>query len=208
MNKPKIKALILSAGFSGRMKTFKPLLVFQNHSFLYHIVGKASLVCQELVVVTGFQDRLLQTSLLDELRKEDALLESVSLRFVFNKHYARGMFSSLQAGLSEIGKTEWILYHFVDQPGLPPSFYEQFVAEIDDRYNWIQPLYKGRKGHPLLLGKPLFKWLLKQPVDSNLHQLSREGGINKKWWECPFPRIFQDIDTPRDFKTALDETGG
>jgi len=204
MPKSRIKGLILSAGFSKRMKTFKPLLSFQGHSFLFHIVRKISPVCEELIVVSGFQHRLLQTALLDELPDSP----TVPLRFVYNEQFARGMFSSLQAGLRAIGDAEWILYHFVDQPGLPPSFYEQFVAEIDDRYNWIQPMFKGNKGHPLLLGKALVEWLLEQPPDSNLHLLSRAKRINKKWWECLYPRILQDIDTPRDFKTALDETGG
>ncbi len=54
------------------------------------------------------------------------------------------MFTSLQTGLTAAINSDWILYHFVDQPGLPNKFYQEFIKQIDDEHNWIQPHLKNK----------------------------------------------------------------
>ncbi|MDZ7765978.1 MAG: nucleotidyltransferase family protein [Melioribacteraceae bacterium] len=52
----KLTGIILSAGLSGRMKAFKPLLKLPNgKTFIQSIVEKLSGVCDEIIVVTGFK---------------------------------------------------------------------------------------------------------------------------------------------------------
>ncbi|MDZ7765977.1 MAG: NTP transferase domain-containing protein [Melioribacteraceae bacterium] len=83
------------------------------------------------------------------------------IKFVFNENYKSGMFTSLQAGLTNTN-TNWYLYHFVDQPSLPLNFYSDFANQIDDQSNWIQPTYQNRKGHPILFDNYVKEMILKE----------------------------------------------
>ncbi len=122
-----------------------------------------------------------------------------TLKFTFNDSFQKGMFTSLQKGISEAKNCDWILYHFVDQPGLPENFYRDFIKQIDNNYNWIQPVNKEQKGHPILLGKELFELIVNSSPDSNLREISKSPKVKKKYWECNYTEIFQDIDTEEDF---------
>ena len=109
------------------------------------------------------------------------------------------MFTSLQAGIRKVTEANWILYHFVDQPGLPQTFYSDFMKQIDDNHNWIQPMLNGEKGHPILIHYELFETVQKASKDSNLREVSRNSIVKKKFWECGYQEIFQDIDTEEDY---------
>jgi molybdenum cofactor cytidylyltransferase len=188
----KINGLILSAGLSGRMKKFKPLLLYKNKSFLQNIALKLNKVCDKIIVVTGYKAEEVEENVnqLNLLSKID---------FVFNPDYEEGMFTSLKAGLKKADDADWILYHFVDQPGLPFTFYSEFLSQIDDKYHWIQPAMENRRGHPILIKKELFDLILNEPDDSNLRAISNNPVVKKKFWECGYKEIFQDIDTEEEY---------
>jgi CTP:molybdopterin cytidylyltransferase MocA len=109
------------------------------------------------------------------------------------------MFTSLQIGIFESKNCDWILYHFVDQPGLPNNFYLEYIKQIDSEFNWIQPSYKNQHGHPILLGKDLFELIINSSPDSNLREISKNSKVKKKYWACNYKEIFQDIDTEEDY---------
>ena len=185
--------MILSAGFSGRMQKFKPLLDYEGKSFVQNIMIQLSPVCDKIIIVTGYKA--------DEI-KENILLQKNKIRYelVFNPDYERGMFTSLQAGIRAVKDADWILHHFVDQPGLPKTFYSDFIKQIDEYHNWIQPSIKGEKGHPILIHNELFKLITDADINSNLRNVSRNSIVKKKFWECKYKEIFQDIDTEEDYK--------
>ncbi|MCG6913331.1 hypothetical protein LJE86_05390, partial [bacterium BMS3Abin03] len=59
---------------------------------------------------------------------------------------------------------------------------------------------KKRHGHPILLGKDLFELIIKSSPESNLREISKSPIVNKKYWECGYKEIFQDIDTKIDLE--------
>ena len=190
-----ITGIILTAGLSGRMNSFKPLLKLNNgKTFIQNIAGKLIQVCDEVIIVTGFKCEDIENNL-DAIEKHD------KLRFVFNENYQSGMFTSLQAGLSETN-SKWFLYHFVDQPSLPSSFYSEFIVQIDKQFNWIQPKYNNRKGHPILFDDFVKHKILEISIDKTLRDVARDTSINKYFWECGTELIFQDIDSPEDYKRS------
>ncbi len=192
MNQNKIHGLILSAGLSGRMGKFKPLLSYKGKSFIQNIVFKLNSVCDKIIVVTGYK--------VSEVEENVNQLNLPSkIEFVHNASFEKGMFTSLQAGLAKAMESDWIIYHFVDQPGLPEVFYKEFVKQIDDKHNWIQPKIKEQKGHPILIKRNLFQIILDAPLNSNLRTISNDSKVNKKFWECGYAEIFQDIDTEEDY---------
>jgi molybdenum cofactor cytidylyltransferase len=187
-----IYGIIVSAGLSGRMGKFKPLLNFEGKSFIQNIVLKLNSVCDKVIIVTGYKAELIE----DNVNQLNIYLK---IKFVHNENYEKGMFRSLQAGLREAENCDWVLYHFVDQPGLPENFYTEFVKQIDDKHNWLQPEFNGRKGHPLLIKKELIQVILDAPLNSNLRSVSNDQKVIKKFWECSYAQILQDIDTPQDY---------
>src|SRR3990170_8748900 len=129
-----ISGLLLSAGLSGRMGTSKALMPHHGLPFAELIIKKLLLVCSEVVVVVGHESEKVET----EIKKILSPSEIPKVKFVLNENYKDGMFSSLQCGLKYLTNAEWILYHFVDQPSIPQSFYLEFVNHLSDDINWLQ----------------------------------------------------------------------
>lgn len=201
MNKPKINGLIVAAGLSGRMKSFKPLADYKGKSFIINIILKLEVICDQIFIVTGHKADDLKSVVINYLTKSNQTALLKKIKFVYNESYENGMFASLQKGISVAKNCDWILYHFVDQPGLPENFYLDFIKQTDSNYNWIQPVNKDQKGHPILFGKDLFKLIANSSSDSNLREISKNPIVKKKYWECDYKEIFQDIDTEEYYLT-------
>ena len=194
----KPNGLLIAAGLSSRMGKPKALLLQDDLPFAIVILKKMNLVCDKIVVVLGHSVEKIKIELQVFINNSDELKSSV--KFVTNEQFDKGMFTSLKSGLNEVKNSEWILYHFVDQPGLPEKFYREFKDQIDDEYDWIQPTYKNEKGHPLLLHNSIFNSILEQPDDSSLKEISKSNKVKIKLWDCKHKEILQDIDYPSDLK--------
>ena len=182
------------------MGKFKPLAEYKGKAFIYNIILKLNPVCDKIIVVTGFKGEELKNRIIGDLSADDQAEINKKMLFVQNENYKKGMFTSLQTGLAGAKECDWILYHFVDQPGLPEKFYPDFIKQIDNNCNWIQPVNKGQKGHPILIQKELFGLILEAPDNSNLREISNNPKVKKKFWECGYEEIFQDIDTEEDYQ--------
>ena len=174
------------------MKKFKPFLSYKDKSFIQNIALKLDSVCDKIIIVTGYKESEVKENV-------NQLNINSKIEFVFNPEYEKGMLTSLQAGLAKAKECDWILYHFVDQPGLPEVFYKEFVEQIDDKHNWIQPKIKEQKGHPILIKRNLFQIILNAPLISDLRDVTNDPKVNKKFWECGYTEIFQDVDTEEDY---------
>jgi CTP:molybdopterin cytidylyltransferase MocA len=189
-------ALILAAGFSSRMNHFKPLLQYNNNTFVESIILKLLKHVNNIIIVTGYNSDELTTFLENRFSKN---LKKIKL--IFNQEYKKGMLGSMQVGISQINKnTRWILYHFVDQPHLPNSFYSEFIKQIDDAYHWIQPEYQDKRGHPILLKQDIFEAILEIPENKDLKSLKH---IKKKFWNCRYKQILQDFDYYDEYRAFL-----
>jgi molybdenum cofactor cytidylyltransferase len=206
-----ITGLVVSAGESKRMGNFKPLLKYSNKTFLHQIISNLDVICERIIIVTGFNSELMQNETVRALKDPAHQTLFNKIIFVENTGYQKGMFTSLQKGLTEVKKLNlslmeksWVIYHFVDQPGLPAVFYSDFIKQIDNIHNWIQPLYKNRKGHPILLKNDLFDIILETDEQSSLRDISRKPVVKKKLWDCGYKNVLQDIDTPEDYSSGVD----
>lgn len=198
-----ITGLIISAGKSSRMGEFKPLMNYAGKTFLNQIISKLEPVCHCIIIVTGFNSEKLKAQTIKTLEEQgqDSIIKKI--RFVKNEDFEKEMFTSLQSGLKEIKntcpETLWVLYHFIDQPGLPDDFYPAFIQNVDSSYNWIQPSFNKQNGHPILLGQELYNIILDSSESSSLREVSRNPAVRKKIWECSYKNVLQDIDTREDY---------
>lgn len=177
----------------GRCKALLPL---DGQPFIFHIIKKMVLVCRRIYIVTGFDEEEIVQAV---QHGKKTISPHTSIHVISNPDYPRGMLTSLQAGIRTVSGTEWVLYHFVDQPGLPPEFYREFAGQAEAGYHWIQPGDGKRGGHPILLNRSLFPAILDLPVTRSLKDISRRDNTRKKIWNCSYEQIFQDIDNPDDF---------
>ena len=188
-----ITGIIISAGFSSRMGDFKPLLKYNGISFIENIIRKLNLICDEIIIVTGYNsEKIIEciSALSSDIKNK--------IIFVHNENFKEGMFTSLQKGLLKCN-SERIIYHFVDQPNLPAKFYLDFVSKIKNEYDWIQPIYKGRKGHPIIFNKNVTNLILTENFCSSLKLISASNKINKFYWDCNYKEIHSDIDIINDY---------
>ena len=194
----KSTGLLIAAGLSGRMGEPKALLLKDDLPFTIVILNKMLLVCDRVVVVLGHNADNIKKELQVFISKSNEL--KLRVKFVTNENFEKGMLSSLKYGLNAELNSKWLLYHFVDQPGLPEEFYQEFTTQIENKYDWIQPGYNSKKGHPLLLQSSIFNSILKLPDDSSLKEFSLNNTVKKKFWDCTHKEILQDIDYPSDQK--------
>ena len=137
----KVNGIILSAGLSTRMDAFKPLLIYKGQTFVSSILQKLFPVCEKTGIITGYKfDKV--NIVIENIIHENALAED-KIKLIYNPEFEKGMFSSLQCGLQELLKCDWLLYHFVDQPHIPKDFYPQLINQIeneakDDPQNYLK----------------------------------------------------------------------
>ena len=191
--KIKISGILITAGLSNRMGKLKALLEYDQSIFIVNILTKMLKACDEVIVVLGHEAEKIQAVVNKNLKNS-------KIKFIHNPDYTKGMLTSLQAGIKAIKNADWVLYHFVDQPGLPEGFYKQFADETDENFDWIQPQYDSRNGHPILINKNLFNEILQLPFEKSLRNVSYKVGVRKKYWQCSFHQIFQDIDYPEEYE--------
>jgi len=171
-------------------------LDYRGKSFLENIVDKLNPICDEVVIITGHNANLIETEI-----KSFKNIEKI--KTIFNENFKEGMFSSLKTGLRNSLNADWILYHFIDQPNLPISFYENLLCQTDNLFDWIQPEFEQKNGHPILLNKRLIKIITSSPVTCNLKEISSVNNIRKKHWNCEYPEILNDIDNIDSYKELI-----
>lgn len=195
MVKKKINGLLIAAGFSKRMGDFKPLMDYNNSPFIVLITKKLLRVCENVIIVTGHKSIEIENTI------KFAFIENnlfPRVKIIINHDYEKGMFTSLQTGLKELTDSDWVLFHFVDQPFHKESFYKQLISKIDDSYDWIQPIYDGIEGHPVMFKKTVFEKIITSPENHILRLIRDDGLTKKKIWKCKYPQILKDFDTPED----------
>ncbi len=183
------------------MTELKALMAFKGKPFLGSIIQKLASVCESIVVVTGHESEKIQKETQTFLNGQTHL-ENKKIIWSFNPDYQKGMFSSLQTGLQALEKNAWVLYHFVDQPTLPAKFYFDFISELDDKYDWLQPTYQAKNGHPILFSPNVARDILNAQTSQSLREIKKNKKISKKYWTCNFPQVLQDFNSIEDIKVV------
>jgi len=190
--------ILISSGFSKRMRSSKPLLTFKGKTFIVTILLKILPACSKVIVVTGHEEEKVQEEVTTTFNKIDTGLAD-KVEFVYNPEYKQGMLTSLQQGLISAVDSNWFLYHFVDQPSIPQKFYEEFTQKIKDSYDWVQPRVKEQSGHPIMFNKKVAAKILLSSRSKTLRDIIRESNFKKLYWECPYPEVLKDVDTPEEY---------
>ncbi len=184
-----VSAILLAAGKGSRAGRFKPLLPWNDESFLSKVFRsmKEAGVFREIIVVTGFQSDRLQ-----------AELRTIGADSVFNPEFEMGMHRSIKLGLRTLspGWSGALIAH-VDQPQLEADDYAKIVRAFQNStQSLVRPCFKGRPGTPAILGFKYLDEIEAEPdVDRGCAYLFERHFSDLLSVEMDNPNCTKDFDT-------------
>lgn len=191
-NSKKYSAIILSAGKSSRMGVPKFSLRFNETStFLENIINEYSKFgCNEIVVVLNPDS----TSYLKQL---DLKLPS-NTKVVINEHPEWERFFSLKLGAKGLIIPTNSFVSNIDNPFVSQDVLNR-LASKGEGFNYVNPTYNGKGGHPFLISKKVITDLIAEEQDQ-IHLKEFLGRYTKKSVEVNDKKILVNINTEEEFK--------
>ena len=190
-----VAAIILAAGRSTRMGSNKLLEDLHGKPLVRHVAEAAvASKVQHVIAVTGHQS--------DEV---EAALDGLDVRFIHNPDYAKGLSTSLKAGVADLspGITAAIIL-LGDMPFVTADVINSLIAAFDASPDKIAavPLNNAEWGNPVLLSRTLFGEIATLRGDAGARKLlqGKAGDVI----EVPVTHnaVLIDIDTPEALAKA------
>ena len=155
-------AVILAAGFSSRMKEFKPLLETGGMTLADRLISTFSACEIEALLVTGWRG--------DEL---SAGIRNRNVTIVPNPDYEQGMLTSVQAGVRSLSSRHEAFFLIpVDIPLIRPATVRRLInCYADNPGRIIYPVFNSRRGHPPLIPASLAPEITGWQDDSGLNTI-------------------------------------
>ncbi|MGE5353444.1 MAG: nucleotidyltransferase family protein [Acidobacteriota bacterium] len=207
----KLSGVILAAGFSSRMNTWKMELKIKDRPLLYYTIRPMLEVCSEVIIVGGFS-----------IEKLSELIGSISgamgsekekIRLVKNEDFQKGMFSSVKRGLEETDlNSDGIFIMPGDMPFVRLDTYiklSDLLASGSDKdimfpatlINMEAGGVRWKKGHPVLLRGRIKDQIIRNENDAVFRDVLRPFSFEL----CTVgdEGICFDIDEEKDLEKAL-----
>jgi molybdenum cofactor cytidylyltransferase len=124
---------------------------------------------------------------------------------VVNRRYKEGMFSSIRCGLSALpASAQAAVFVLADQPDVPASVIDLLVeAYRREKKGIVLPVYRKKRGHPLLIDLKYRREIAALPPDAGLRGLLRKHPDDILEVRVSYPGVLKDIDDPDDYGRAL-----
>lgn len=187
----RVTAVILAAGEGTRMGRTKQLLPWGETTVLGQTIRnvKRSGVHQ-VVVVTGHA-----------AARVEEIAAAAGVGVVHNPDYATGeMLSSLQTAVAQLPPSAAaVLVVLADQPTVAPETMDRLLAAFwQGEREIVAPVYDGRRGNPVLIGRRHFAQLLALPPGAAPRDLLRREAVYLV--EVDSASVLQDLDRPEEYE--------
>jgi molybdenum cofactor cytidylyltransferase len=190
-----ICAVVLAAGLSSRMGVQKLLLPFGGKTVVGHIVDQllASTI-DEVHIVVGHQAEQII-----------AELSGRAVSIVNNPDYESGMLSSVRCGLKSLPeKCRAVMVVLGDQPSITTELIDQMLKSFAaTEKDILIPLYKGKRGHPILFSLKYRDEIMTHYDDVGLRGLMHKHSEDMFELEVPTASVLCDMDYPQDYRREL-----
>ena len=196
--RPPVAALVLAAGRSRRMGPVNKLLAeVDGEPMLVRVVREAlSAQVRAVYVVTGF-----------ERGRVEKALAGLDVRLVHNPDFAKGISTSIAAGISALGaETEGALICLGDMPAVSADMLNRIVAAFDPHRGGevCVPTCRGKRGNPVLWSRRFFDEIRGIQGDAGARHLIGEHSDVVREVPIDDAAILLDVDSP----DALARFGG
>ena len=190
-----VRAIILAAGSSKRMGQNKLAIKLGEETILNKVINNVrSSRLEDVVVVYGAY--------------EVGLEVSCDIPTIYNARHEEGMSTSIIAGLEGfngdavmlvLGDMPFVSSYIID------SIYEGFV---NSEKNIAAPVFNGKRGNPVIIGKKYFKQLLDNKGDKGAREIIKNNPEDLELISVKDNGIFKDIDDENSLKLALGQIVG
>ena len=188
----KISAILLAAGESKRMGTNKLSLPWGRKTVLECCL-RVLLSSQvgEVLVVLNKQSRTLGQR-----------LEGPQVKLVHNPQFRKGMSTSIRKGIQTLGrKSRAVLIALGDHPLLNVNTVNALIrAYVEKKGTIIVPVYRGKRGHPVLFDRRYGNELLKLKRDVGARALLEKHGKEVYEVHSKSEGVVVDIDTWEEYR--------
>lgn len=191
MSSARIVGLIVAAGYSSRMGTFKPLLPLGGKTVIEVAVDSLRMAgVADIRIVVGYRAAELYP-----------VLDQLQVDIIENPKYSQGMFSSVVAGLKTFaGDAE----AFFLLPGDTPVIRRHSIKDVVREYRKtnaavVYPVFNGERGHPPLINATCFDRILSGDGADGLRGILNEYEADSVDVPVADQGILLDMDTMEDF---------
>ena len=189
--------LILAAGESKRMGFPKMLLTFNGRTMIENVIGNVirSDVDNTMVVLGADRDTLIE------------LVEKSPVKYCYNDNYKEGMLSSVKCGFRNLPSDfEAVLVFQGDQPLIFPKAVNTVIeAYRHSGKGIVIPVYKNKRGHPLLIDRKYRNEIEKLDAHEGLRSLAYQFSDDVLEVETDDSGILRDFDTYDDYKKEINQ---
>lgn len=188
---------ILAAGESRRMGSPKALLDYHGKTFVEHLMEITRHPRIGAVrVVLGAKA--------DEIRACLANMDAAA--FVVNEGWQSGQLSSIQAAIRSLpeGSTEGLMLCPVDHPIISRDVIAQLIAAFDStQKSIVVPVYKERRGHPVIFRANLYGELVAAAPDVGARQVVWSHPGDTAEVETNEEGVVLNLDDPASYQRAV-----
>jgi molybdenum cofactor cytidylyltransferase len=193
-----VAAIVLAAGRSTRMgRANKLLCEIAGVPMVRHVAaGALASAARPVLVVTGYQQ--------PEVR---AALAGLAVTFIANPDYARGLMSSLKAGIAALpAETRGVLVALGDMPMLRPADFDRLIEAFmaAEAKAIVVPVHAGRRGNPVLWPAAYFPDILELEGDTGARRLFASHAEAIREVPLEAAGVLEDIDTPEALSQLRD----
>lgn len=188
-----LEAVVLAAGSGVRFGGAKLTAAHAGGVLLYGALRAAfAAPVRSVTVVTGAGAEAVAAA---------ARAFDPRVRIVHAADHAEGMGASLRAGVASLPADAAGAFVFLgDMPRVPLAVLPKMAEAVAAGAPAAAPIFQGRRGNPVLLGRELFPRLLALSGDAGARAVLQALGPRLALVEAPDDGVLFDVDRPDDLK--------
>jgi molybdenum cofactor cytidylyltransferase len=192
----RLEAIVLAAGAGRRFGGRKLVAPFEGRPLIAGALDAAFAAPVRGVTLATDGDPELTTIARDHARK---LGRESELRIVVVADAAEGLGASLRTAVAALPvDTEAAFVFLGDMPRIPPEVPHALARILDEGCDLAAPRYGGRRGHPVLFGRPYFAALRTLAGDVGAQRVLDEAGARLALIDSLDAGVLFDVDRPED----------
>lgn len=192
-----IWAIVLAAGESKRMGSPKMLLPFKGLTMIENVIANVldSKIKNIMVVLGADREPIIK------------LIRTKAVNYCYNENYKDGMLSSVVCGFRNIPISHSAVLVFQgDQPLITPKVINSVIEfYISSGKGIVIPVYKSKRGHPILIDRKYRNEIQKLSPDEGLRSLALKFSDDVSEVNTDQAGILRDFDTYDEYKKGINQ---